>query len=333
MTLLTLTNRGLYCPKGNFYIDPNYGVSLALITHGHSDHARRGSRNYISSKSSVPIIRHRLGNINIEGIEFGKKLRLGDVWVSFHPANHVLGSAQIRFEGKVNGKDSVWVVSGDYKVQDDPSCESFELVPCDVFITEATFALPIYHWQSGEVVAKQIYDWWQDNRDCTSVLQCYSLGKAQRVLAELAKLSDEVVYLDKATFDMTEIYRDEGISLIPTKRIVDQAKDYDFVGDLVLAASFGNNQEWLEPFHNPQVAFASGWMMTKRGRMRRSFQKGFVMSDHVDWNGLINTIKATGASRVYATHGQDDVLARYLQESLNIEAYPLDDLKRPYPHA
>ncbi|MEL6547332.1 MAG: ligase-associated DNA damage response exonuclease, partial [Myxococcota bacterium] len=231
--LLRVSDAGLYCARGDFYIDPWKSVKRAVITHGHADHARSGSDKYFSTQSGASILRHRLRDIDLEAYGYGESFRIGDATVSFHSAGHVLGSAQVRVE--VDGE--VWVASGDYKRSADPSCAPFELVPCDVFITEATFALPVYCWPPGETVAKEILQWWDRNAKAgrNSVLLCYALGKAQRVLAELAQLTDRGVYLHGAVDSIVELYRDAGVSMLPTERVDGRDKKKKFSGELVIA--------------------------------------------------------------------------------------------------
>ncbi|MBD2459455.1 ligase-associated DNA damage response exonuclease [Oscillatoria sp. FACHB-1407] len=323
MSLITVRQEGLYCEQGDFYIDPWRPVDRALITHAHSDHARSGSAHYVAVHLSQEILKKRLGDaINLQGVEYGEKLKLGNTWVSFHPAGHVLGSAQIRVECG----DEVWVVSGDYKRGDDPTCAAFEVVPCDVFITEATFGLPIYHWNTGEETCRQIYDWWKS--DCTrpSLLFCYAFGKAQRVLGELAKFTDQPVYVHGAVHVLTEIYRQLGVPMVPTLPASEMPRSYKFNGDLILAPPSAHRSSWMKRFQHPQTAFASGWMAVRGARRRRGYERGFVLSDHADWQGLVNTILQTGAKTVYVTHGQTDVLSRYLSEMHGLHALPLKTL-------
>lgn len=323
MTLITVRPEGLYCEKGDFYIDPWRPVETALITHAHSDHARSGSAQYIATAQSEGILRRRLGeDIQLQGVAYGDKLKLGETWVSLHSAGHVLGSAQIRVEHR----DEVWVVSGDYKRCADPSCAPFEVVSCDTFITEATFGLPIYRWASGTETTRQIYDWWQGDTERPSILFCYAFGKAQRVLGELTQLTDQPVYVHGAIHVLTEIYRQQGVAMVPTLCTSDMPRAHKYTGDLVLAPPSGHRSSWMKRFKNPQTAFASGWMAVRGARRRRGYERGFVLSDHADWPGLIQTVKDTGAKTVYVTHGQSDVVSRYLQESLNLEAMPLDTL-------
>lgn len=323
MTLITVRPEGLYCEKGDFYIDPWRGVETALITHAHSDHARSGSTQYIATAQSEGILRRRLGeDIQLQGVAYGAPIKLGETWVSFHSAGHVLGSAQIRVEHR----DEVWVVSGDYKRGADPSCAPFEVVPCDTFITEATFGLPIYRWESGAETTRQIYDWWQGDPERPSILFCYAFGKAQRVLSELTQLTDRPVYVHGAIHVLTEIYREQGVAMVPTICTSEMPRTHTFTGDLVLAPPSGHRSSWMKRFKHPQTAFASGWMAVRGARRRRGYERGFVLSDHADWPGLMQTVQDTGAKRVYVTHGQSDVVSRYLQESLNLEAMPLKTL-------
>ena len=268
-------------------------------------------------------MRKRLGNdIRLQGVGYGEKLKLGETWVSFHSAGHVLGSAQIRVEHR----GEVWVVSGDYKRCADPSCAPFEVVPCDVFITEATFGLPIYRWDSGAETAQRIYDWWQSDTDRASILFCYAFGKAQRILSELARLTDRPVYVHGAIEALTEIYRQQGVAMLPTRSTAEMPRDHAYAGELVLSPPSGHRSSWMKRFKQPQTAFASGWMAVRGARRRRGYERGFVLSDHADWPGLLRTVQETGAKTVYVTHGQSDVLARYLNETTQVNARPLDTL-------
>ena len=230
--LLTLTASGLYCPRGDFFIDPWRPVERALITHAHGDHARWGMGSYTASQASVGLLKRRVGETsNITGVAPGAPLRFGDLTVSFHPAGHVLGSSQIR----VSDGNEVWVCSGDYKRGDDPTCAPFEVVPCDVFITEATFALPIYSWSPGEVTAREILAWWDEGvrRGHACVLFCYALGKAQRILGELARITDRQVFVHGAVEPLVDAYRDAGVPMLPTVKVADTEKGRKFAGELV----------------------------------------------------------------------------------------------------
>lgn len=321
--LITVRPEGLYCPAGNFHIDPWKPVDTALITHAHADHAYGGHQHYYATAVSEGILRRRLGkDINLSGVTYGDSIKLGDTWVSFHSAGHVLGSAQVRVEHK----GEVWAISGDYKRDADPSCEPFEVVECDTFITESTFGLPVYRWDSGEVTAEQIYQWWQGDPSRPSLLFCYSFGKSQRVLAELAKLTDKTVYLHGAVHHLTAIYREVGVKMVPTIPVSEMDKSYKFAGDLIISPPSGHRSSWMKRFKRPQTAFASGWMAVRGARRRRGYERGFVLSDHADWPGLIDTVRQTKAKTVYVTHGQNDVLSRYLRERMGLNASPLKTL-------
>jgi putative mRNA 3-end processing factor len=323
--LITLTPEGLYCPAGGFHIDPWRPVTRAVITHAHADHARQGSDRYHAAASGTGLLRRRLGeDSSIEGHAFETPIELGGVQVSFHPAGHVLGSAQIRVEGE----GEVWVISGDYKCDDDPSTEPFRPVPCDVFVTEATFALPIYRWDPIERVMDELLTWHGENAAAgrASVVFCYALGKAQRLLAEIGQRSDLTVLVHGAIDALLPAYRDAGIQLAPTLPVGEKKKGEDFSGALVLAPPSAFGSPWLQRFPDPATAFASGWMRVRGNRRRRGFDRGFVLSDHADWPGLLATIEATGAKRVFATHGNSDTLARYLREERGLWAEPLQTL-------
>lgn len=323
--LLRLDDSGLFCRLGGFYIDPWRPVDRAVITHAHSDHARFGSRLYHCAAPGVGLMRRRLGaEARIEGHGYGEPIAFGGTRVSFHPAGHVLGSAQIRIEAE----GRVWVVSGDYKVEPDPSCAPFELVPCDVFVTEATFALPIYRWEPAERLVDDIFAWWDANARAgrASILLGYSLGKAQRVLAAVAQRTDRPVYVHGAIEPLIEAYRAQGIALAPTVPVGETEKGRNFAGELVLAPPSAFASPWMRRFGDYGSAFLSGWMRVRGNRRRRGYDHGFVMSDHADWPGLLATVEATGARRVYATHGYSDVLARYLREERGLDAASLATL-------
>ncbi len=322
MDLIVPTPQGLYCPPGDFHIDPSTPVARAVITHGHADHARPGSREYWGSAAGFGLLRERLGlGAKINRLRYGETFTLGEARVSLHPAGHVLGSAQVRIEAQ----GQVWVVSGDYKREADPSCAPFEPIACDVFITEATFALPAYCWPDPTEVAREIHDWWQQcKRDgqC-ALLCCYSLGKLQRILAELLRLTDEKVYLHGAMARLVKIYREAGIAMLPTDIVTNQPKHFDWRGRLVLAPPGASGTHWTKRFRPLSKGFASGWMQVRGSGRRQQYDRGFVLSDHADWPSLIRTIEQTGAKRVLAMHGHTDTLVAYLRER-GIDAAPLN---------
>ena len=306
--LLTVTKSGIYCPDGGFYIDPARAVDRALVTHGHSDHASRGHGAYLTSFAALPVIRHRLGRIEAEGLAFGEKRQIGGVTVSFHPAGHVPGSAQIRVE---RGGE-VWVVSGDYKVEPDGLCEAFEPVACHIFITECTFGLPIFRWQPQPLVMAEIAAWWQGNAAAgkTSILAAYSFGKAQRLMAGLAGMGPILTH--PAVEAVTKVLREQGYALPDTVEVTDAVTAHTHPGALIIAPPNGLTSGWAARFAPLETAFASGWMAL--AARRKGLGRGFVLSDHADWPGLLQAVHATGAGRVLATHGYTAAFAGHLSD-------------------
>jgi putative mRNA 3-end processing factor len=317
--LVVPTAAGLYCPVGDFHIDPWRPVPTAVITHGHGDHARFGHDRYYAARPGLGILRKRLGEVRVDGLDYGEPVRLGRATVSLHPAGHVLGSAQVR----IAADGTTWVVSGDYKRDPDPTCAPFEVVACDTFISEATFALPIYRWRPTAEVVGEIWDWWQANAraGATSVLGCYALGKAQRVLAELLRHTDRPVYVHGAVAALTDVYREAGVAMVPTLTIGKDRKDY--AGELIIAPPGADATPWMRRFGKTSTGFCSGWMRVRGNRRRRGYDRGFVLSDHADWPSLLRTIRETGATRALLTHGHSDVLVRYLREQ-GVEAGALE---------
>ncbi len=319
--LLVMTSRGLYCPSGDFYIDPPQPVQTAVITHAHGDHLRSGHARYILARPGLAVARARLpGRPEILPLDYGAPLALGATTVSLHPAGHILGSAQIRIEQQ----GRVWVVSGDYKRQLDPTCAPFQALACDVFVTEATFALPVYRWPPVATVVAQILSWWRANRErgLASVLFCYALGKAQRLLAELAPFTSQPVHVHGAMSELVEAYRSAGIALAPTVAATEERTD-EYRGALVLAPPGAAGTGWMRRLGAYSSGFCSGWMRVRGERRRRGYHRGFVISDHADWDALLATCRETNAGRILTMHGHTDALARYLIEQ-GIAARPLD---------
>lgn len=312
--LIQPTERGLFCEAGDFFIDPWKPVDRAVITHAHADHAIRGCRSYLCSSTGEGVLRLRVGaDANLRALPFGETIEMNGVRVSLHPAGHLLGSAQVRLE--YGGH--VWVISGDYKTAVDPSCEAFEPVLCDVFITESTFGLPIYHWPSPEQVQSDIVRWWAANRasGLTSVLYAYSLGKAQRVLSLLAEAAEEKILVHGAVAPFLPVYAEQGRKLAAAEKATsDNAKAHRGRA-LVLAPGSAQNTPWMKKFGPVSQAFASGWMRVRGTRRWRALDRGFVLSDHADWPGLLGAIEATGASRIGVTHGRTGPLVRWLKEN------------------
>ncbi|MBM1221072.1 ligase-associated DNA damage response exonuclease [Ponticoccus sp. SC2-23] len=316
--VLTFTEEGIYCPAGDFHIDPWRPVPRALITHGHSDHARPGMGRYLATRAAAPVIRHRLGDVALKTIEYGETRRIGGATVSYHPAGHVPGSAQIRVE--VGGE--VWVVSGDYKTVDDGLSEPFEPVPCHAFITECTFGLPVFKWTAPDILAAQINDWWAANaaQGRISILGAYALGKAQRLL-RLLETGIGPVFTHGAIENTNEVLRAQGITLPDTTRVTADFDRKAHPGALILATPSGLSGPWAAKFGpDRSTAFASGWMALRGVRRRRAADRGFIVSDHADWEGLNSAIRATGAERVFVTHGYTSVFRRWLEEQ-GLEAH------------
>jgi putative mRNA 3-end processing factor len=302
---------GLACAAGGFHVDAREPVPLAVVTHAHADHAVPGSARYLCAGPSLPLLRHRLGlEAAIESVPYGEPRTLGETRVSFHPAGHILGSAQVRVEAG----GEVWVVTGDYKREPDPTCAPFEPVRCDVLVTEASYALPIFRWDDPREVFREIHHWWTGNVRRASVLFCYVLGKAQRILAGLAELTERPVYVHGALEPLTRLYREAGVRMIPTLPVAETAKGRSFAGELVLAPITARGSPWMRRFGDSESAFASGSMRIRGQRRRRSFDRGFVLSDHADWPGILRTVEQSGARRVLATHGYREALVHFLRD-------------------
>lgn len=306
---------GLYCPPGDFYIDPWRPVARAVVTHAHADHARRGHASYLAAAPAEGVLRARLGSIALQTLRYGEAVDHFGVRVSLHPAGHVLGSAQVRLEYR----GRVWVASGDYFVSGagdtNTTCDAFEPVRCDCFITESTFGLPVYRWRPQSEVFADIDRWWRANADAgrASLLMAYSFGKAQRILAGVDPGIGPIV-VHGAVEPLNAAYRAAGV-VLPATRLVTEVDDKNQLKRaLVIAPPSVQGSPWLRRFPDPSDAFASGWMQLRGARRRRSIDRGFVLSDHADWPGLQRAIGATGASRVIVTHGYEAVMVRWLVE-------------------
>lgn len=310
--VLSFTQNGIYCAAGDFYIDPQRPVPRAVITHGHSDHARSGHKTYLTTDAAAPIIKHRLGKITHQTQKFGQVSSVGNARVSFHPAGHIPGSAQVRVE--VGGE--VWVVSGDYKLGNDGLSETFEPVKCHSFITECTFGLPIFRWKPHVEISNEINTWWAQNASVgrVSILGAYSLGKAQRLLAMLDP-SIGPILTHGAVEATNAILRSQGYDLPDTELVDDSHSEKTHSTALVVAPPSAMRSEWAARFGPAATGFASGWMQMRNGFGRRTFDQGFVLSDHADFPELLTAIKETGAENIYTTHGYDDIFARYLSQS------------------
>ena len=308
--LLQFTPKGIYCEQADVYLDPWRPVDKAIISHGHADHSRWGHQKYITHHKNVPIVQHRLGDVNISGKDWGETFSLNNVKFSLHPAGHIVGSSQIRVEHK----GEVWVFTGDYKIEDDGLTTPFELVKCHTFITECTFGLPAFQWRPQQEVFNDINQWWAQNKSegKTSVLFGYSLGKAQRLLKHL-DTSIGKIYTHGAVENMTEVLRPL-VDLPPTHLITKDTKKDELLGNIVVAPPSAHGSTWIRKMVPYVTATASGWMAFRGARRRRAIDKGFVLSDHCDWNGLLHTVEATGAEKIICTHGYTDIFSKYLQE-------------------
>jgi putative mRNA 3-end processing factor len=310
--VLEISGDGLYCPAGDYHIEPWNPVPRAVVTHSHSDHARPGSGTYLSSYEGRHVLRSRLGSeAAIETLYYGEMRAIGGVQVSLHPAGHVLGSAQVRVESH----GEVWVASGDYKLAADPTCTAFEPVRCNTFITESTFGLPIYRWPDDTEVFADINTWWRLNqtRGKASVIFAYALGKAQRILAGI-DAGIGPIFAHGAVRNLNRRYRESGVDLPEAASPDDAGKGYDWSQALIVAPPSAHGSLWLRRFGPISTAFASGWMRIRGTRRRRSIDRGFVLSDHADWPGLLEAIHATEAECVWVTHGYRAPLVRWLQE-------------------
>jgi putative mRNA 3-end processing factor len=288
-------------------------VDRAVITHAHADHARFGSRHYLTAKGGESVLTLRLSSeASIQALDYGETIALDGVHLSLHPAGHILGSAQVRIEHR----GEVWVVSGDYKREADPTCASFEPIRCHTFVTESTFGLPIYRWPAETAVVGDIHAWWRANQEAgrPSVLFAYALGKAQRVLAQLdAALGP--IYTHGAVERMNAAYRTSGIRPAPTRATADMPRTGPWDKALIVAPPSAKGSPWMRRFASASTGFVSGWMQIRGTRRRRAVDRGFVLSDHADWPSLLGAISATGADNVWVTHGYSEVLVRWLRES------------------
>lgn len=310
--LLSATERGLYCAAGDFYVDPWAPVERAVITHAHGDHAHRGNKHYLTSRPGEAVLRLRMGaDASIQAVDYGETVNLNRVHVSLHPAGHILGSAQVRIEHQ----GDVCVVSGDYKVEADPTCAPFEPVRCHTFVTESTFGLPIYRWRPEREVLADVHAWWQANQEAgkASVVYAYALGKAQRVLAGIDPTVGPI-FTHGAVENLNVVYRATGVPLPPTRHVATMERGHSWERALIVAPPSAQGTPWLRKFGAVATAFVSGWMQIRGTRRRRAVDRGFVLSDHADWPSLTSAIRATGAERVWVTHGYSAVVARWLRE-------------------
>ncbi|WP_435017388.1 ligase-associated DNA damage response exonuclease [Tundrisphaera sp. TA3] len=315
--MLQPTDRGLYCAAGDFFVDPWRPVPRAVITHAHADHACWGCERYLTSAEGANVLQVRMGrDAVIDAIPYGSSVDQGGVRISLHPAGHILGSSQIRLEHR----GEVWVVSGDYKVEPDLTCTTFEPVRCHTFVTESTFGLPIYRWQEQREIFDEVNAWWRSNKEegKASLLLGYSLGKSQRLLSGLDP-SIGPIYAHGAVEKLNRAYRASGIDLPPTSYAGAAGRGKSWAGAMIVAPPSAHGTPWSRKFAPVSAGIASGWMTIRGARRRRAVDRGFILSDHVDWPGLLSAIDATGAERVLVTHGYTAVVVKWLREK-GIEA-------------
>jgi putative mRNA 3-end processing factor len=311
MALIDFTNKGLYCSVGGFYIDPWQPVNKAVITHAHGDHARPGSDHYLCHHFSKPLLQARLQTNAIQSLEWNEPINMNGVKISLHPAGHIIGSSQIRIEYN----NEIWVVSGDYKTEDDGVSGIFEPVKCDTFITESTFGLPIYNWKPQPVIFDEIKDWILKNQaeGKTSIFIAYSLGKAQRILKPISEVTNNIL-AHGAVYNMHQALVNAGWNLPAMERVTPETPKEKLKGAVVIAPPSAEGTSWMKRFTPYAVGICSGWMQVRGNRRRKNADAGFILSDHADWNGLLSAIDATGASKVFVTHGFQAAFSRYLNE-------------------
>lgn len=312
MPLIDFTDKGLYCSAGDFYIDPWKPVNKAVITHAHSDHARMGSTHYLCHRFTEPILKLRLGENKYESAEWGETILMNGVNVSLHPAGHIIGSSQVRIE--YNGE--VWVFSGDFKTENDGLSGAFEPVKCNVFITESTFGLPIYKWKKQNIIYNDIQNWILANQqaDKASVIIAYSLGKAQRVIEAVSAVTEDI-YAHGAVHNMQQTLIDAGHPLHPVKRVDAETPKSAYRKAVIIAPSGAESSPWIKRFTPYSLAICSGWMQVRGNARRKNADRGFVLSDHADWDGLLSAVKETGAEKVFVTHGFQSAFSKYLDET------------------
>jgi putative mRNA 3-end processing factor len=319
--LLCPTPQGLCCPPGGFHIDPLRPVERALITHGHSDHARAGHGAVLATAETLGIMRIRCGEDcagSMQAVAYGETLTINGVRVTFHPAGHILGSAQICVEW--NGMRMV--ASGDYKEVPDPTCAPFEPIKCDVFISEATFGLPVFRHPDPAKEARKLLDSVRLFPERAHLVGAYALGKAQRIIALLREAGyDEPIYLHGAMEQLTRFYEQQGVAL-GELRLVRDAKKADLAGAIAICPPSSLHEVWARRFPDPIACFASGWMRVRARARQRGVELPLIVSDHADWDGLCASIKETGASEVWVTHGEEDALVHWC-ETQGLRARPL----------
>ena len=316
--LIKYKDGNLYCELADIWIDPSKPVKRALITHAHFDHFTFGCEEYLSTKETEILIKKRVGeNVNIKPFDYGEEFKVNGINISFHPSGHILGSSQIRFIFA----EEKWLITGDFKLQKDETCKKYEIVKTDYLISECTFGLPIFKWDQTKNIAINISNWITNSPDKTSLLFCYSLGKAQRLLNEISKTNFEGnIYTHGSIHKMNDCYRQLGICIKDTIKIENKKKIDQLKGNLILLPPSLSKGSYLKNFKNIQTAFASGWMSIRALRNRSGYDKGFAISDHADWDGILEVVKKSEAKNVFFHHGDSEALSKYLseKESINV---------------
>ncbi len=316
--LIRYKDGNLYCELADIWIDPSKPVKKALITHAHFDHFTFGCEEYISTKETAILLKERVGdNIKIKTFEYGEEFKINGINISFHPSGHILGSSQIRFIFA----EEKWLISGDYKLQKDETCKQCEIVKTDYLISECTFGLPIFKWDETNKIANDISKWITNSPEKTSLLFCYSLGKAQRLLNEISQTNFKGnIYSHDSIHKMNNIYKKLGIDIKDTLKIENKKKIDELKGSLILLPPSLSKGSYLKNFKNIQTAFASGWMSIRALRKRSGYDKGFAISDHADWDGILEVVKKSEAKNVFFHHGDSEAISKYLveKESINV---------------
>jgi len=322
--LIILKSKGLYCQPANIWIDPYKPVEKAIITHAHADHFTNGCREYICSIETGLLLRKRFGNnLNLKTIDYDKKFLINGINFSLHPSGHILGSSQI----KIMAGSETWLITGDLKRQQDKTCKSYERIKTDFLICESTFGLPIFNWEATKKIVCDIRRWVTQSENSTSIIFCYSLGKAQRLLSELNSHNFKNIYVHKSINKMNSIYKSLGIEIVESKVFDNYLEINNLKNSLLLLPPSLNNKNFLKKFKSFQTGFASGWMTIRAFKKRSGFDKGFTISDHADWNGLIKTIKESEAKTVFLNHGDGECLAKYLKDKENLNIKQLNEVK------
>jgi len=322
--MVSFDDNGIYCAQADVYIDPWKPVGKAIITHAHSDHARWGMGSYLAHHDSIPVLRYRLGqDIKAQGLAYGESIDINGARISLHPAGHIWGSAQVRLEYK----GEIWVVSGDYKLQTDGISQPFEPIQCHSFITESTFGLPIYNFPDPLTVHREINNWWLQNKEegKNTIIIAYALGKAQRILKHL-DTSIGNVFTHGAVDNINKLY-EQTIGPLPTARRIDATIDKkEIEGSLIIAPPSALSTPWLRKLNPYKLGICSGWMQLRGARRRRGADRGFILSDHCDWEQLNSAIKETGASNIYVTHGYKSIYAKWAQDEFGVKATEVETL-------